>query len=65
MKRQKKHKPKKERDDSMVKPVSRRQAFVMKESMYDKFSKESNKKDIEKIYAMAETFEKITGIKRR
>lgn len=36
----------------------KRNAFVVRASMFDKFAKESNKKEIETIYAMAEKFDK-------
>ena len=42
----------------------RRNAFVVRASMFDKFAKETNKKDIENIYAMAEKFEKAIKIKK-
>ena len=51
-----------ERDDSMA--TVRRNAFVVRASMFDKFAKETNKKDIENIYAMAEKFEKAIKIKK-
>ena len=45
--------------------ATRKSAFVVKASMWEKFAKESNKKDINKIYAMAEKFERITNKEKR
>lgn len=63
-KRKKRHKKKRERDDYMA-TATRKSAFVIKASMFEKFAKESNKKDIDKIYAMAEKFDKITNKDKR
>lgn len=47
-----------ERDDTMAVTTQRRNnAFVVKPSMFEKFKKESNKKDIDNIYAIASKFE--------
>ncbi len=63
-KRGKRHKKKKERDDCMA-TATRKSAFVIKASSFDRFAKESNKKDISKIYEMAEKFERITKKDKR
>lgn len=63
-KHRKQCKKKKERDDYMA-TATRKSAFVIKASRFERFAKESNQRDIDKIYAMAEKFEKITNKEKR